>query len=557
MTTFEPKTLSVRYAHDSARKSVKKRIFCACIVAFACADALAADAVVGTGTPASCTETMFNAALALVINDNIGGTLTFNCGPDPGIILFSAPKNLINFVVIDGGGKMTLDGQDQTRLFNINQDGVDGRTEVTLRNINLNRGNTGAEAFGGAVLVNANTRLSLEQVSVSNSLASVAGGAIATFAGVVLDVRNSHFISNQSANGGAIATRAILNVADSSFTNNIASGGEGGAIQSYEQNLIISGSSFTGNSARFGGAIFKSGAQMDFRDANFAANTSGDDGGAIYLRADVASVLSRDTVFWANAAARDGGGVFSKSIFASERSSFAGNSARAGGAIRMEGGGLLLDKVTLNDNTAQIEGGAISALTVSTPLGLNGNPEIRQTTTSNNTVTAGFGGDFAFTSSNGVLATIKNTSLMGGSASSGGSTLYLNGIIFVEIARSLLWARAGSTCSFPGVESIFSSGSNIGASACGLNAPSDAISETFAGFGLGEFAHYGGRTNTFLPQPGSAAIDRGGSDCAPVDARDRPAPLDGDGNGSVLCDAGAVERQLLELPAALFRNGFE
>jgi len=127
-----------------------------------------------------------------------------------------------------------------------------------------------------------------------------------------------------------------------------------------------------------------------------------------------------------------------------------------------------------------------------------------------------------------------------------------------EIVRSLLWARAGTPCVSPGGAGITSLGGSIGALGCGLNAPTDAISSTFAGFGLGDFADYGGRVNTFLPLPGSPALDRGGAACSnSQDARDKPAPIDGDANGSVLCDAGAVERQLLELPAALFRNGFE
>lgn len=517
----------------------------------------AANAVVGTGTPASCTETTFNAGLALVVGDIQGGTLTFNCGPDPDIILFSTPKNLLNFVVIDGGDKMTLDGQNLTRLFNINQDGPEGRTEVTLRNINLNRGNAGAEPFGGAVLVNANTQLTLDNVTLSNSLASVSGGAIATFAGVVLDISNSRFLGNLAANGGAIATRAVITVTGSTFTNNNASGGEGGAIQSYEQNLTISASSFTGNSARLGGAIFKGNALLDFRESNFTANSSSEDGGAIYLRADVISAHSRDSMLRANTSTRDGGSVFSRgALLLAERSIFVGNTARAGGAIRMDGGQLALQKVTLSDNTATIEGGAISALAVTANFGSN--PALSHVTTSNNTVTAGSGGDFALTSSSGISATIDNATLMGGSASNGG-TLNLGGSMQLQIQRSLIWARAGTTCMTPspGIASITSLGGNIGALGCGLNAGSDGISSTFAGFGLGEFANYGGSINTFLPLPGSAAIDRGGEGCLSQDARLKPAPIDGDGNGSVLCDAGAVERQLVETPAALFRNGFE
>jgi predicted outer membrane repeat protein len=517
-------------------------------------DVAAEDAVVGTGTPASCTESTFNAALALVVNDTQGGTLTFNCGPDPDVILLSSVKNLTGFVTIDGGGKMTLDGQDSTRLFNINpQPNPEDATLVTLRNIDLNRGNSGAEPFGGALLVNAGTQMDLDHVSIRNSLASISGGAIAAFADVSLNIANSSFVNNLAANGGAIATRAVVNVTNTSFVNNNASGGEGGAIQSYEQNLRITDSSFSGNGARFGGAVFKGNAQAEIRSSTFSNNSSLDDGGAIHARID-AFLGTFDSDFRGNSAGRDGGAVFARSIYSSDRSIYAQNSARSGGAIRLDGGVLALERSTLDRNTATMEGGAISAF--ATLVNFGENPALRHVTSSGNTTTTGSGGDLAFSASNGLTALIENVTLMGASASSGGSTIHLSGNIRLDVSRSLLWARAGTTCVTADTTSIVTLGSNIGGLGCSLGHGADAISSTFAGFGLGEFANYGGRVDTYLPLPGSAAIDRGGTFCL-SDARGRPAPVDGDGSGSVLCDAGAVERQLQEPPPALFRNGFE
>lgn len=517
--------------------------------------ASAENATVGTGTPASCTEASFNAALALVVNDTQGGTLSFNCGPDPDIILLSSVKNLVGFVTIDGGGKMTLDGQNLTRLFNVNPGSQpEDRTEVSFRNITLNRGNSGAEPFGGAILANANTTLNLDNVTVSNSLASTSGGAIASFANVTLNIARSRFLGNLAVNGGAIATRATLNVIDSTFINNNASGGEGGAIQSYEQRSDINRSSFNNNGARFGGAIFKANSQLAIIDSDFVSNAAGDDGGAIYSSAD-AIVSTLICTLRGNTAGRDGGAVFSRHIYSGEKTSYTSNTARAGGAIRIDGGDLLLLQSTLDANLATVEGGAVSALVSRAIFATN--PNMRHITTSNNTVSAGSGGDFAFTSSNGISAFMENMTLMAASASTGGSTLQVNGTIRLEVGRSLLWARAGTGCVTAGTASIVSLGGNIGPLGCSLNHGSDAISGVFSGFGLGEFANYGGRVNTYLPLPGSAAIDRGGSDCVSSDARGRFAPVDGDGNGSALCDAGAVERQLREPPPALFRDNFE
>lgn len=515
----------------------------------------AENAVVGTGTPASCTETSFNAALALVVNDTQGGVLTFNCGPDPDVILLSSVKNLVGFVVIDGGGKMTLDGQNLTRLFNVNPGSQpEDRTEVSIRNISLNRANSGAEPFGGAILANSNTSLNLDNVTISNSLATTSGGAIATFAGVTLTITNSRFLGNLAANGGAIATRALVTISDSRFLNNNASGGEGGAVQSYDQNLTVLRSQFISNGARFGGAIFKTNALFELRESSFTSNASSDDGGALYARSD-ALMGCFDSILHNNSAGRDGGAVFSQGLYVSERSAYTNNRARAGGAIRSDDGELFLDQSTLDGNSASLEGGALSSLATRATFGTN--PRLRHLTTSNNTVSAGSGGDFAITSSNNISASLENVTLMAASASAGGSTLQVNGNARVVVVRSLLWARAGVTCVTAGSSSIVSAGANIGALGCSMNDPTDAISSAFSGFGLGEFANYGGRVNSYLPLQGSAAIDRGGKSCMSEDARGRSAPVDGDGNGSALCDAGAVERQLREPPPALFRNGFE
>src|SRR5262245_43150569 len=63
-----------------------------------------AGGVVGNGTPASCTEAAFDAALTT------GGTITFNCGPAPFAIPITSRKSINADTTIDGGGKITLDG---------------------------------------------------------------------------------------------------------------------------------------------------------------------------------------------------------------------------------------------------------------------------------------------------------------------------------------------------------------------------------------------------------------------------------------------------------------
>jgi hypothetical protein len=77
----------------------------------------AADAVVGNGNPASCTETAFDNA-ALVTASNGGGVITFNCGQATKTITLTTAKivNLGN-VTIDGGGRIILAAGANERHF--------------------------------------------------------------------------------------------------------------------------------------------------------------------------------------------------------------------------------------------------------------------------------------------------------------------------------------------------------------------------------------------------------------------------------------------------------
>jgi hypothetical protein len=68
---------------------------------------------------------------------------------------------------------------------------------------------------------------------------------------------------------------------------------------------------------------------------------------------------------------------------------------------------------------------------------------------------------------------------------------------------------------------------------------------------LAALANNGGPTRTHLPMVGSPAVDRGEPVACPVrDQRGVPRPLDGDQNGSFLCDVGSVE-----VPEASFLPG--
>jgi CSLREA domain-containing protein len=64
---------------------------------------------------------------------------------------------------------------------------------------------------------------------------------------------------------------------------------------------------------------------------------------------------------------------------------------------------------------------------------------------------------------------------------------------------------------------------------------------------LGPLQYSGGLTQTMALLTGSAAIDAGNNSlCSLKDQRGNPRPIDGDGNGSINCDAGAYEAPLIK-----------
>ena len=68
------------------------------------------DQIIGNGTPESCSAESFIDAVAL------GGTIVFDCGPDPITITLPGPAKVVNNadpdIVIDGGGLVSLSGGD-------------------------------------------------------------------------------------------------------------------------------------------------------------------------------------------------------------------------------------------------------------------------------------------------------------------------------------------------------------------------------------------------------------------------------------------------------------
>src|SRR5262245_45596007 len=176
------------------------------------ADTAHAAAVVGDGTPNSCTEAALTAALAG------GGTVTFQCG-GPKTILILSEKQIVQPTIIDGSDAITLTGRLATRLFN-----VQAAASLALRNITLDSAFS-SNGDGGAIF--ADGPLALANVKIQSSQ------------------------TGPQCCGGALVVANNTTITDSTFTSNTASLG-GGAICIRSQpntNVQITNSQFVGNRA--------------------------------------------------------------------------------------------------------------------------------------------------------------------------------------------------------------------------------------------------------------------------------------------------------------------
>jgi hypothetical protein len=187
--------------------------------------------VVGNGTPASCTEAAFAAAL------QGGGAVTFACGPGPVEIAVTHRHEPTVNTEIDGGGLVTLSAGRRSGVL-----GVQGNATMHVRGLTI---------------------------ADSSDL-----GALRAGSGTILLVENVDFIDNQKSgisNGGG-----EVEVRSSSFRGNL--GGGAGGIYHASGTLVVVGSEFIGND----GGIWAEG-PAEVRSTLFEDNqNTADGGGAIW-----------------------------------------------------------------------------------------------------------------------------------------------------------------------------------------------------------------------------------------------------------------------------------
>jgi len=228
---------------------------------------------------------------------------------------------------------------------------IDGGSQVTI---------SGGHSVG-VFSVNAGVKFTVQNLIIANGNGE-GGGGILSYGGVLI-VSNSTFSGNSTPVhfvGGAISSGGTLAVANSAFSGNSA--GAGGAIENYGT-LTVTNSTFSGNSASegmSGGGIDNSGT-LTVTNSTFSDN-SALFGGGIASNAGMLKVSITNSIFSGNSAGF-GGGIVNEGTLALTNSTLSGNHAMdSGGGIYQVGGGstLTITNSTLSGNSALVGGGIVN-----------------------------------------------------------------------------------------------------------------------------------------------------------------------------------------------------
>jgi hypothetical protein len=207
------------------------------------------DIIIGDGTPESCTAQVFIDAVAK------GGKIVFNCGSEPITITLNEPAKIVNDanpdIVIDGGGLITLSGNNQTRILYMNTCDPDQvwttdhcenqeSPRLTVQNITFANGDSTNETEydgGGAIWVRGGRFKVVNCRFFNNTCArvgpDVGGGAIRVFSqynDLPVYVVNSTFggkegLGNSGSNGGGISSIGVSwTIINSLFSYNKVTG---------------------------------------------------------------------------------------------------------------------------------------------------------------------------------------------------------------------------------------------------------------------------------------------------------------------------------------------
>jgi len=329
--------------------------------------------------------------------------------------------------------------------------------------------------------------------------------------------------------------------------------GDGGGVRTQDP-AAFEGVTVTGNHAEGDGGGIASTFGVVVTGSNVSGNTADGDGGGIDSSGGGTTTTIVGSTVAGNTAGGEGGGIVASgggASFTMTSSTVSGNTADgAGGGVLAGGGGSATNVVgsTVAGNRSDAEGGGVAAG------GGTSTHKYQNSTVTGNT--AALGGGIASSRDAGVELTY--TTIADNTASTGANvamysfgapedTDWGNLVAFGSVVAN---PHGGFACRLPGPPTL-SSGYNFDTDGtCGFGSgPGDV--DDGPDPQLGGITDNGGSTPTRLPGAGSPLIDAiPPASCLPMLAFDQRAidrPMDGDANGTLGCDIGSVEVNIVRI----------
>ena len=237
----------------------------------------------------------FNAAIACY-NAVAGGDITINfiadvllVGSDPGFPVNNSSSARL-FVV---GNSANVELENEHRFLTIEAGEVDVRDITVFADLSNNSSNNGAAIYNAGTLV-------LRESTFHSHETGPAGGAIFNDLGAELTVFDSTFSGNEATEGGAIFNKATVTLANSVLSSNFSGASGGALVNDSGAELTVLNSTFIDNDAGEGGAIVNSGT-LFLVNSTLTENTS-DQSGSVLLNASGASATLYNSTLYRNPA---------------------------------------------------------------------------------------------------------------------------------------------------------------------------------------------------------------------------------------------------------------
>ena len=328
---------------------------------------------------------------------------------------------------------------------------------------------------GGGIYNGNNSLLTITSSTIANNSvdSNGNGGGIYNSAGT-LTISDSTF-SNNSAEvaGGAVFSNAgILNVTNTVIKNNSTQFLGGGFRGSNGNQMTISSSTFSNNSAKIGGAISNLKSQATITNTTIDSNTTlpNGNGGGVENDSDSRLTIIDSTI--SNNLANAGGGVYNhrNSTATITNTTISGNSSNGpgGGVFNSDGSTISLTNSTITNNLADVNGDDI-----------------------------GDGGGIFSSNSSGYI--IRN-SIIAGNSDLGGQGNDVFGDNLQGDGHNLIGDLIGIGSGSLGTDS------DLTFTKLGISNTNQVL------FSLGD---YGGSTQTHALRPGSLALDAGNNSLVP------------------------------------------